>query len=169
MQAEVNGKIYDIKLVLKEGNNIRVSLDGKIIDLDIEISESGFCSLLYEENSYNAEIVCLSEGKYSITSNFKHFDIQLNNPQIIKQKDSQKNRIDKTQESIISHMPGKIVQLLVKENQNVKKGEPLLIIEAMKMQNTYTSTQDAIVEKIVVNQGDSVLKGQLLISLKCSY
>lgn len=165
MKAKVNDKTYEIELVSKEGNNVRISLDGKTIDLDVVMSENGFCSLLYEGHSYNAESVSHSNGKYTITTNFKHFDVELSNPQK-KYLRNTGNSIDEAQESIVSPMPGKIIKVFIEENQTVKKGDALLVIEAMKMQSTYTAAQDAIVEKVVVNEGDSVLRDQLLISFK---
>jgi len=166
MQAKVNNKTYEIELVSKEGNAVQISLNGKVIDLDVIMSESGFCSLLHKDNSYNVESVCHSDGKYTVTTNFKHFNIELSNPQKKYLRNSRNSHVDEAQESISSPMPGKIIQVLVKENQKVKKGDALLVIEAMKMQSTYTAAQDAIVEKIAVNEGDSVLRDQLLISFK---
>jgi len=48
----------------------------------------------------------------------------------------------------------------------VKQGDPLIVVEAMKMQSTYRAAQDAIVEKVHVEEGDSVARDQLLISFK---
>lgn len=165
MKAKVNGKVYEIELVSKEGNNVQISLDGEIIDLDVVMSESGFCSILHDGVSYNAESVSHSDGKYTITTNFKHFNVELSNPQ----KKYLRNRnggADETQEAIISPMPGKIIKVLVKKGQEIKKGDALLVIEAMKMQSTYTAAQDATVDKVAVSEGDSVLRDQLLISFK---
>lgn len=55
---------------------------------------------------------------------------------------------------------------MVSENREVKQGDPLIVVEAMKMQSTYRAAQDAIVEKIHVEEGDSVTRDQLLISFK---
>ena len=63
-------------------------------------------------------------------------------------------------------MPGKLVKILVQSGSEVHKGEPLLVIEAMKMQTTYTASQDATVETVAVKEGDAVLTNQLLISFQ---
>lgn len=165
MQAKVNDRTYEIELVSKEGNNVQISLNGKILDLDVVMSEYGFCSLLYNGRSYNAESVCQSEGKYTITTAFKHFDIELSNPQK-KYLRNRNKEMEENQGAIVSPMPGKIIKILVEENQKVQKRDALLVIEAMKMQSTYTAAQDAVIEKIAVSEGDSVLRDQLLISFK---
>ena len=63
-------------------------------------------------------------------------------------------------------MPGKIIKIMVSENQEVKQGDPLIVVEAMKMQSTYTAAQNAIVEKVHIEEGDSVVRDQLLITFK---
>jgi 3-methylcrotonyl-CoA carboxylase alpha subunit len=61
-------------------------------------------------------------------------------------------------------MPGKIVALLVKSGQSVKKGEPLLIMEAMKMEHTIAAPKDGVVKELMYLIGDQVSDGaQLLI------
>ena len=48
-------------------------------------------------------------------------------------------------------MPGIILSILIKEGQKVKEGDTLLILEAMKMENTITSPKDAIIKSITIN------------------
>jgi biotin carboxyl carrier protein len=62
-------------------------------------------------------------------------------------------------------MPGIILSVLVKENQQVKEGETLLILEAMKMENAITCPKDAIIKNITISVNQTVDKGQLLIEL----
>lgn len=66
---------------------------------------------------------------------------------------------------LLSPMPGKVVRVMVKENQKVKKGEPLLILEAMKMEHTIKSPIDGIVKKLKYNVGDLVEEKEELIEL----
>ncbi len=60
-------------------------------------------------------------------------------------------------------MPGLILTIAVNEGQAVKKGDPLLILEAMKMENVIKSPADGIVRGIRVKKGDNVEKNQVLI------
>jgi biotin carboxyl carrier protein len=61
---------------------------------------------------------------------------------------------------------GTIDDVFVKVNQEVLKGEPLLILEAMKMKNVIQAPMDGIVKKINVKKTDKVIKGRLLVELK---
>jgi propionyl-CoA carboxylase alpha chain len=53
-------------------------------------------------------------------------------------------------------MPGLVVSLAVAEGQEVKAGETLAVVEAMKMENILRAERDGIIKKIRVKQGDSV-------------
>jgi biotin carboxyl carrier protein len=63
-----------------------------------------------------------------------------------------------------SQMPGKIVRILVGAAETVKKGQPLLVMEAMKMENEIKSPQDGIVREIRVTEGQAVETGAELLS-----
>lgn len=62
-------------------------------------------------------------------------------------------------------MPGLVLSIAVTEGQEVKEGEPLLILEAMKMENVIKAVADGVVNKIEVKEGAAVEKGQLLIAI----
>ena len=67
--------------------------------------------------------------------------------------------------SILAPMPGIIVSLSVKEGVRYSAGDTAIVIEAMKMENSISFPNDAIVEKIHVAEGDEVEGSQLLISI----
>ena len=61
--------------------------------------------------------------------------------------------------TIVSPLPGVIVELCVKEGQTVKSGAKVAVIEAMKMENDILAPKDGTITKVKVNKGDSVLEG----------
>ena len=63
-------------------------------------------------------------------------------------------------------MPGKIVAILVKKNDTVVKGAPLLIMEAMKMEHTIAAPRDGVVEELLYATGDQVEEGVQLLSFQ---
>lgn len=63
-------------------------------------------------------------------------------------------------------MPGLIVDVLAVQGQTVKKGDVLLVLEAMKMENAIKADHDAVVDSIKVSKGDKVEKGNILIAFK---
>ncbi len=65
-----------------------------------------------------------------------------------------------------SPLPGVILDIKVREGDTVKKGQTVLILEAMKMENNINATKDGKVTSIPVNKGDSVLEGTDLIIIE---
>ncbi|MEM9143335.1 MAG: biotin/lipoyl-containing protein [Bacteroidota bacterium] len=68
--------------------------------------------------------------------------------------------------SIEAPMPGLILEINVKEGQEVQEDEPLIILEAMKMENVITSPRNGIIKTIAVTQGEAVEKKHLLIEFE---
>jgi biotin carboxyl carrier protein len=63
-------------------------------------------------------------------------------------------------------MPGKIIDILVEEGSEVKEGEPIIILEAMKMQNEISSHVTGVVNSVNVKKDDSVMKDDVLIEIQ---
>ncbi|NRT11261.1 acetyl-CoA carboxylase biotin carboxyl carrier protein subunit [Flavobacterium sp. 14A] len=68
--------------------------------------------------------------------------------------------------AIKAPMPGLILEINVVVGQTVKEKDPLLILEAMKMENSFQSPRDGVIKSIAVATGDAVDKGQLLIEFE---
>jgi biotin carboxyl carrier protein len=63
-------------------------------------------------------------------------------------------------------MPGLVLKISVTEGQEVKEGDPVLILEAMKMENSIVLQGDSKIKKIHVKKGQAVEKGQVLVELE---
>jgi 3-methylcrotonyl-CoA carboxylase alpha subunit len=68
--------------------------------------------------------------------------------------------------SLAAPMPGKVIQVLVQAGAQVKRGDALLILEAMKMEHTITAPADGVVKEILFGAGEQVLEGAQLITLQ---
>lgn len=66
---------------------------------------------------------------------------------------------------IKSPLPGVILDVFVKEGEAVKKGQKIICLEAMKMENNIDSDKDGKIIKINVNKGDSVMEGDILVTI----
>ncbi|RLA76015.1 MAG: hypothetical protein DRG33_08280 [Deltaproteobacteria bacterium] len=71
----------------------------------------------------------------------------------------------KEEGSLTSPISGKIVKLLVEEGQEVKKGAPIMILEAMKMEHTVKAPKDGVIKKIFFKPGDQVDIGVQLVDM----
>jgi biotin carboxyl carrier protein len=66
---------------------------------------------------------------------------------------------------ILSFIPGTVLGIMIKEGQDVKKGDDLMILDAMKMKNKLKCNMDGKVKTIAVKEGDKVSKGTVLVEL----
>jgi acetyl-CoA carboxylase biotin carboxylase subunit len=73
-----------------------------------------------------------------------------------------------SQESANSPMPGQVLRILVTEGQAVKAGDPLIALEAMKMEQTIKATMDGVVKGILVKPGQVVAPGQMLVEIQAT-
>ncbi len=69
---------------------------------------------------------------------------------------------------LITFLPGIILKVKVKKRQKVKKGDSMIILEAMKMQNKITIHRDGVIKNIHVKEGQRVMKGMLLLEWKAT-
>ncbi|MFT5436737.1 MAG: biotin carboxyl carrier protein [Ulvibacter sp.] len=73
---------------------------------------------------------------------------------------------DKVASEIEAPMPGLIIDIFVSEGQEVKKGDFLCVLEAMKMENTLLSTGDGVVKSVKISKGQTVEKGHVIIEFE---
>ena len=67
---------------------------------------------------------------------------------------------------ITAFIPGTIIKVFVKDNQKVNKGDDLIVLQAMKMNNHLTAPKKGMIKKVYVKQGDRVPKNQILLEFK---
>ena len=67
---------------------------------------------------------------------------------------------------LLTQMPGKVVKILVEEGQTVQKGETLIILRAMKMENEIKSSLDGVVKAIHVKEGQALENGVLMMEVE---
>lgn len=135
---------------------------------DIKIFEDeGFTVIEFNNKRYIAEIVEKNQNKYSVLLNGLSYTFTIESPISYKRrKYLEKFKQDSKSESIVAPMPGKIIELLVEENARVSEGEPILILEAMKMQNEIIAVVAGKITKIHVKAGDSVAKDEVLMEIE---
>ena len=123
--------------------------------------------ILWKNRRYPVEVIKSRQNKYEILFNDISYSFTVETPfslQRMKLLNSKKGKPEK--EFVKAPMPGKIIDVLVRENTNVLRGEPLVILEAMKMQNEIQSPVNGQIISITVKPGNNVMKDDLLIEIK---
>ena len=137
----------------------------KGIDL-IEVKQ-GIFHIIKDNISYNAEVLKANreEKNFVIRVNGNKYTIQIKDKydDLLKELGIDTASTLKVKE-MKAPMPGLVVDIRVKEGDAVKKGDALVVLQAMKMENILKSAADATIKKIHIKKEDTIEKNQLLIS-----
>ena len=123
-------------------------------------------SFIFKNSSYLVDVVGGQTTDYTVYARGSFRMIEIFNDEMLLHKSLKSKEILESKDALVSEMPGKIVKIFVKPHQKVQKNDPLLIIEAMKMENEIHASSQAEVKAIHVTAGESVEKGTLLISFE---
>lgn len=125
-------------------------------------------SLISDNKSYHIFIDSINKDNKTVQLyvDSQYFDLALEEPidVLLKEMGIDMASAQKL-ESLKAPMPGLVLKILVEEGQEIKKGEPLLILEAMKMENVFKASADATIGQIMVEEGQAVEKSAILIEL----
>ena len=134
----------------------------------VKVEDSKF-HVLKDNKPYKAEIISADflSKKYTVKVNNNTYEVVISNPldELIKNMGIQRGRT-KVVNAIKAPMPGLILEISVEVGQTVKENDPLLILEAMKMENSFLSPRDGVIKSIAVEKGNAVDKGQLLVEFE---
>lgn len=166
LEIQVADRIAKVELIGRKGSELKIKVDDKIYDADIIMVERGVYSILLDGRSYNVELIETSSSKhYHVNTLFYSFDAEVVDAETKYQKS--RKRIDDLEENTISSpMPGKVVKILVKPGDQVKAGETVVVVSAMKMESEYKVKKDRLIKEIKVEEGDTVSANQPLIIIE---
>jgi len=160
-QTKVNGKNFE---VIK--NEESILINGEPFKWDfVKLSEDNF-HILYKNKSYRAELVKVDRAtktfQFKINNKIQTVEVK-NKFDLLLEKMGMANGASAKINNIKAPMPGLVIDLKVNAGDTVKTGDPLLILEAMKMENILKSPGDGTIKAVKTKKGDSVEKGQVLI------
>ncbi|MCX2481711.1 biotin/lipoyl-binding protein [Pedobacter sp. MC2016-15] len=154
---------HDFELYAENGV---VKLDGETLDLNVKELAGGHLHVIHQHKSYRAEIVSQNpdDKTVAVKVNGRLYEVTVEDQYDRLLKAMGLNGVaGKLALEIKAPMPGLVLSINVSEGQEIKKGDSLLVLEAMKMENMLKATTDGVVKKIFAGKGDKVEKGQVLI------
>lgn len=119
-------------------------------------------NLIWKGSSYIMD--CYGSGiDYQVYARSSYRNVRIYNDEALLHESLKKGSAMSGGDNLTAGMPGKIVKVMVEKGAQLKANQPVLIMEAMKMENEMRSTQEVIVKDILVQPGDSVESGQTLV------
>jgi len=146
VQGEPDKTIYSASLIKSDNDGFIVSINNNSEKIYIAESSSGGLILNYRGFDFT----------------FERTDQAPDDSETLEPVSSHKADTG----DLISPMPGRVLDIKIREGMHVSKGDLLLIVEAMKMENNILAPSDGIIEKILVKKGDNVDTSSLLVHLK---
>jgi biotin carboxyl carrier protein len=158
--------VNDQHYIIEIGHEGQIEVDGQEYEIDFEqLSEGGILSLLLNNRSFEA-IVEEREQDWEVLIHGELYTVFVQDEQAYRLAKERGVAPDEAGEAAIkSPMPGLIIAIPVEVGQAVKKGDKVVILESMKMENELRSPKDGLVANIYVEPGASVEKNQILIAI----
>lgn len=142
-------------------------VDGEKQPVDILSLPDGRFHILHKGRSYNAEVTERYGRTLTLKVNGKLCSVEVTNTfdELLK-KMGMYNAATAEVSDLKAPMPGLVVSVEVEPGALVKKGDSLLVLEAMKMENVLKASAETTVSSVNVKEGDTVTKNQVLVSFK---
>lgn len=159
----VNGIAHEVDVVERLGE-LAVKVDGRELDLSYEeVDNLGQVALISGGRSWGVSI----EGdEHEVSCNIAgHLYAVAIEDERERAAHAAEREATKGGGTVKSVMPGVVVKLLVQEGAAVEKGQPLLILEAMKMQNEIAAPAAGVVKALHVREREAVASGAKLVTL----
>ncbi len=164
----IDGKVYKVELDI--GEIVTIEVEGKTFQAETKKTSKGLAVHLDKK-----EFLVRFEGPHISIGGHKHAievrNLRRGRPSWHYSTEESEDAKVGTPTHIISGgegvihppMPGRVISIKVKEGDSVKIGSPILVLEAMKMQNEVISNIDGVVREIRVSEGDLVESGDVLV------
>ena len=163
LQAEIDSQKHEVEII-RDGRNVTATVDGREYRLDVSEPENGVF-LIKNENSVSEVSISPKPGAsaaFAVALHGHELDIDIIDPKRLRGAGkADEDAAGKAE--IKTAMPGKVVRILVELNAEVAKGDGIVVVEAMKMQNELKSPKDGIVTDIRAAEGQTVNAGDILV------
>jgi len=145
------------------------TINGSSFSISLVKSGEGEFHILRDGRSYRAQVLKANpaEKSFMIRVNGEKCTVQVKDKfDLLLAEMGLSNLSQKKINEMRSPMPGLVIDIQVEAGQSVKTGDPLMILEAMKMENVLKSPTDGVIKKIAVSKGKAVEKNEILVQFE---
>jgi biotin carboxyl carrier protein len=156
-------KAYEFKAPLEK----KIKYQGEKVDIRLHEDSHGFSYIVWKNKKYMLDVIEKNQNRYTIMINGVWHSFTVETPISLKRRRYLEEQGDSSSSVVIeAPMPGKIIDIMVEEGTEIKEGEPIIILEAMKMQNEISSHVTGTVKSVAVKKNESVMKDDALIEIQ---
>ena len=159
LQAELGDQKHELE-IKREGGKLFANVDGRQYELEVSEPEPGIFLFKHEGKIIEASV---ADGHVRIGGN--EFDVRLIDPKRLRGGGDDHDHADGIAE-IKTAMPGKVVRVLVEAGTEVEKGDGVIVVEAMKMQNELKAPKTGVVKELRAREGATVGAGDILATIE---
>jgi biotin carboxyl carrier protein len=166
MQFQIEGRpeLINAELIYNKGEgDLLFEIDGKKYNLKILKSKSDEFEFMLGNTFHHVKILSSTETKYKLFIDGVVIEIKKQSKitEIIEKSLSLKGTVSRVN-NITSQIPGRVVKVSVSKDDTIKEGDPILVLESMKMQIAIKSNKDGIVKEIKVKEGSTVTRNEVV-------
>jgi len=162
--AELNHEKHTVEIMRGgDGLSLTAEVDGRRYELESSQPEPNVYLFKYQNRIYQIFVSPNDKSgePYAVNVGSQNYEIKIYDPKRLRGTSADDEQTTGASE-IKTAMPGKLVRVLVEAGAEIKKGEGVLIVEAMKMQNEMKSPKDGIIKEIRFAEGATVNAGDVL-------
>lgn len=159
-EVDVNGRVLQVDVHRADGHFV-VTVDGREWVIDAARVDANTLSLLIGSSSQEVTIAADATGQLAVGIRGVPLSVSVNGRRRWARKDD--GGAGGGPQQLVAPMPGKIVRILAKVGTAVKPRQPLVVVEAMKMENELRAARSGVVSQLLVEEGQSVDAGALLL------
>lgn len=155
----VGGKTHEVETV-EEGDGVRVLLDGRPVHVSIE--GTGPLAAARIDGRRVGFGVHRRDDRWRILLEGAEIDVETADPLAERARAARRARVDGRTTEVRAPIPGLVTRVLGKPGRAVSRGEAVLRLDAMKLENEIESPRDGVLRSVAVREGQAVEKGQVL-------
>ncbi len=164
LKASVGEECPGIEII-RDGRDCRAVVDGREYLLDVSQPEAGIYLIKDGNVVHEASLSEGAPGAFAVQLRGREFEVRVTDPKRLRAGSGTDSETSGKAE-IRTAMPGKVVRIVVATGNTVEKGDAIIVVEAMKMQNEMKSPKPGTIADIRVAEGDTVGAGDVLVVIE---